>query len=203
MENAMVSANWRKRMPVVPGKNATGTKTATRTSEVAITALATSFIATEAARCASVMPSAICRSTFSITTMASSTTKPVARVMPNIVRVLMEKPSSFTKAKVPTSETGIVMAGIIVVRHSWRKTKMTRMTRMMASIRVVITSLIEELTTLVVSKATWTFIPGGKFLDNLSSSANAARSTSSALALESCVIPNPTASCPLNSRREP
>ena len=38
MEKAMVSANWRKRMPVVPGKNATGTKTATSTSEVAMTA---------------------------------------------------------------------------------------------------------------------------------------------------------------------
>ncbi len=46
MENAMVSANCRNRMPVVPGKNATGTNTATRTSEVAITAPATSFIAT-------------------------------------------------------------------------------------------------------------------------------------------------------------
>jgi len=48
-ENAMVSANCRKRIPVVPGKSATGTNTATRTSEVATTAPATSFIATEAA----------------------------------------------------------------------------------------------------------------------------------------------------------
>ncbi len=38
IEKAMVSANWRNRMPVVPGKKATGTKTATSTSEVAITA---------------------------------------------------------------------------------------------------------------------------------------------------------------------
>ena len=49
MENAMVSANWRKRMPVVPGKRATGTNTATSTSEVAITAPVTSFMAAEAA----------------------------------------------------------------------------------------------------------------------------------------------------------
>ena len=45
MEKAMVSANCRKRMPVVPGKNATGTNTATNTSEVAMTAPATSLIA--------------------------------------------------------------------------------------------------------------------------------------------------------------
>src|SRR6266851_4796359 len=56
-ENAMVSANWRNKIPVVPGNNATGTNTETKTSEVAITALATSFIATEAALCGSVMPS--------------------------------------------------------------------------------------------------------------------------------------------------
>src|SRR5258708_2243303 len=35
MENAMVSANWRNRMPVVPVKNATGTNTAQITSHVA------------------------------------------------------------------------------------------------------------------------------------------------------------------------
>ncbi len=50
-ENAMVSANWRKRSPVVPGKNATGTNTATSTREVATTAPVTSFMATEAALC--------------------------------------------------------------------------------------------------------------------------------------------------------
>ena len=49
IENAMVSANWRNRMPVVPGKNATGTNTATSTSEVAMTAPATSPMATDAA----------------------------------------------------------------------------------------------------------------------------------------------------------
>ena len=49
---------------------------------------------------------------FSITTMASSTTMPVASTMPKSVRVLIEKPNSLMKAKVPISETGIVIAGI-------------------------------------------------------------------------------------------
>jgi len=53
-------------------------------------------------------PSCKWRSMFSMTTMASSTTRPVARVMPNSVSVLMEKPSSLTKANVPMSETGMV-----------------------------------------------------------------------------------------------
>src|SRR5271165_1747351 len=121
-ENAMVSANCRNNIPVVPGNNDTGTNTATSTSDVAITAPATSFIATLAALCGSEIPSMMCRSTFSITTMASSTTKPVASVMPNSVRVFTEKPSTFTKINVPISETGMVIAGINVLRQSCKNT---------------------------------------------------------------------------------
>src|SRR5215467_14763146 len=121
-ENAMVNANCRNKMPVVPGKSATGTNTATSTSDVAITAPATSFIATEAALCGSVIPSTMCRSTFSITTIASSTTRPVASVIPNRVSVLIENPKAFTKMKVPISETGIVIAGMNVLLQSCRNT---------------------------------------------------------------------------------
>jgi hypothetical protein len=49
MENAMVRANWRNRIPVVPGKKATGTNTAHSTSEVAMTALVISAVAAAAA----------------------------------------------------------------------------------------------------------------------------------------------------------
>ncbi len=127
-------------MPVVPGKKETGTKTAMRTSEVAMTALVTSPIAAEVAWCGSLSPSWIWRWTFSMTTMASSTTRPVASVMPNRVRELMEKPKILMKAKVPTRETGMVTAGMRVARQSCRKKKMTRMTMMMASMRVLTTS---------------------------------------------------------------
>ena len=57
IEKAMVRANCRNKMPVVPGKNATGTNTATSTREVAMTALATSLMATEAALWVSCSPS--------------------------------------------------------------------------------------------------------------------------------------------------
>ena len=53
---------------------------------------------------------------FSMTTIASSTTRPVASVSPNSVSVLIEKPNSFTNANVPMSETGIVMAGMSTLR---------------------------------------------------------------------------------------
>src|SRR6185312_6215566 len=118
MEKAMVSANCRYRIPVVPGKNDTGTKTEISTSEVATTAPVTSDMATEVAVCGSECSALICRCTFSITTMASSTTSPVASTMPNIVSVLMEKPNILMNAKVPNSETGIVMVGMMVARQS-------------------------------------------------------------------------------------
>jgi hypothetical protein len=172
------------------------------TSEVAMTAPVTSRMAAAAARKASFCPSRMCRSMFSITTMASSTTRPVASVMPNRVRVLMEKPSSFTKANVPMSDTGMVTAGMSVLRQSSRKTKMTRITSTMATARVKTTSEIDSLTASVVLKAMRYFIPGGKRSARRTSSARAARSTSSALASESCVMPKPTASWPLNCRTE-
>src|SRR5258707_10925805 len=153
-ETAMVRANCRKRIPVVPGKSPTGTNPATRTSEVATTAPATSFIATEAALCGSVMPSTMCRSTFSITTIASSTTNPVASVMPNSVNVLIENPKALMNIKVPTSDTGIVIAGINVLRQSCKNKKMTAITSAMACSSVISTSRMDSLTTLVVSKAT-------------------------------------------------
>ena len=97
---------------------------------------------------------------FSMTTMASSTTNPVASVMPNRVSVLMENPSSLTKAKVPISETGIVTDGMIVLRQSSRNTKITRMTRTMASIRVTRTSRIDSPTASVRVEGVFVFHSG-------------------------------------------
>ena len=46
------------------------------------------------------------RSTFSTTTMASSTSSPMASTMPNMVRVLMPKPNAASTPMVPRSTTG-------------------------------------------------------------------------------------------------
>ncbi|MNK88294.1 hypothetical protein D3C87_1082530 [compost metagenome] len=66
---------------------AVGTNTATSTSAMATRAKPTSFML----RCAAatgLMPSSMWRSTFSTTTMASSTTMPMASTRPNSDRVL-------------------------------------------------------------------------------------------------------------------
>ena len=51
---------------------------------------------------------------FSITTMASSTTKPVAMVRAISVRLLIEKSRNPITAKVPTSDSGTATPGIMV-----------------------------------------------------------------------------------------
>ena len=183
-------------MPVVPGKNETGTKTAIKTRDVAMTALVTSPMALEVASWGSECSMAMWRCTFSMTTMASSTTSPVASVMPKRVSELMEKPNNLMKAKVPISETGIVTAGMMVARQSSRKRKMTVMTMKMARPRVHSTSRMESPTTVVESKAMAYSRPGGKLFDNSASTALAFLSTSRALALESCMTPMPIASRP-------
>src|SRR6266700_5437880 len=173
-------------MPVVPGKNDTGTNTEISTSDVATTALETSAIAADVAACGLVWSASMCRWAFSMTTIASSTTSPVARVIPQRVSEFIEKSKSLMNPNVPISETGIVTAGIIVARQSSKKRKITMMTMRIASSSVVTTSLTESPTTVVVSKAITYLIPGGNDLESSSSAALAFLSTSSAFALESC-----------------
>ena len=117
----------------------------------------------------------MCRSMFSMTTIASSTTRPVASVMPKSVSVLIEKPNSLTNANVPMSDTGIVIAGISVVRQFCRNRNMTSMTSAIASASVVTTSRIDSETTVVVSNASSAFRPGGKRFGSRSSSATTSR----------------------------
>ena len=54
------------------------------------------------------------RSTFSITTIASSTRMPIASTMPNIVSTLIEKPNASITPNVPSSATGTTIVGISV-----------------------------------------------------------------------------------------
>ena len=58
--------------------------------------------------------SAISRSTFSTTTMASSTRMPMASTMPNMLIMLIEKPRPSMTAKVPSRHTGTTMPGMSV-----------------------------------------------------------------------------------------
>ena len=93
----------------------------------------------------------ITRSTFSTTTMASSTSKPMDSAMPNMVSVLIEKPKAARMPKVPNNTTGTAIVGMRVARAFCRNRYMTRNTSTTASNSVLTTSLIEVRTKGVVS----------------------------------------------------
>ena len=86
--------------------NTDGTNTAHSTSAIAISAEPTSFMLFFAAS-RGARPVAILRSTFSTTTMASSTTMPIASTRPNSDKLLSVKPNAAMRKKVPTSDTGM------------------------------------------------------------------------------------------------
>ena len=70
---------------------------------------------------------------FSIITIASSTTKPVAIVSAISVRLLMEKPARYITPNVPTSDSGTATLGMIVAGTLRRNTKITITTSATAS----------------------------------------------------------------------
>ncbi len=87
----------------------------------------------------------MCRSMFSTTTMASSTTMPMESTRPNSVRVFTVKPTAFITARVPISETGMATMGMSAARQDCRKMRMTMTTRTRASSSVFSTSTMEAL----------------------------------------------------------
>ena len=85
----------------------------------------------------------------------------IARINPNRVSVLIEKPKAAITASVPIRDTGIVRHGIRTARQLCRKKKITSTTRIIASTKVFITSSMESCTTSVVSNVTLYFTPAG------------------------------------------
>ena len=68
------------------------------------------------------------RTIFSSITMASSTTKPTDRISAIIEMLFMLKFSRYITEKVPTTENGSAMAGIMVAETLRRNRKITRIT---------------------------------------------------------------------------
>ena len=99
---------------------AVGTNTAESTSAIPITGPEISSIALNAAALGA-MPSSMWRSTASTTTIASSTTSPIASTNPNNDSVLIENPNAGKKTNVPISETGTARSGISVARQPCKK----------------------------------------------------------------------------------
>ena len=109
----MVTANCLYISPLKPPINATGINTAPRTKIIAIKAPVTSRIAIKAASLGD-FPISICRSMFSITIIASSTTIPMARTSPKSVRRFILNPNIYIPANAPTIEIGTAINGITV-----------------------------------------------------------------------------------------
>ena len=123
-------------MPVEPLMKAIGTNTADSTSAMPTRAPVISRIDFLVASLGDSFSSVMMRSTFSTTTMASSTKRPMASTMANMVSVLIEKPATASTPKVPSSTTGTAMTGMSVARKFCRNRYMTRKTSAMASISV-------------------------------------------------------------------
>jgi hypothetical protein len=85
-------------------------------------------------------PFAICRSMFSNTTMASSTTMPIASTSPNSEMLFRLYPRTAITAKVPMRETGTSIIGRIMARQSCRNSSTTTPTSTTARNRVLMTS---------------------------------------------------------------
>ena len=166
VDTATVTANCLYMMPEMPPRNATGTNTAHKMSAIAMTGPETSAMAFVVAARASMPPCARWCSTASTTTMASSTTIPIASTMPNSVSVLMVKPNRVNAAKVATSETGTASIGITVARQFCRNRNTTTSTSNSASIKVCTTSFREALTNLVLSNTMSYAMSSGKATDN-------------------------------------
>ena len=128
----------------------TGTNTALRMRPIATTGPETSSMALRVASFG-VIPCSMWCMTASTTTIASSTTMPIASTRPRSESTLIEKPSSGKNMKAPMSETGTVTSGMKVARQFCRKTKTTRRTRNTASKSVWMISVMPSLTGRVVS----------------------------------------------------
>ena len=192
---ATVSANSVISLPVLPCANESGMNTAASVMVIAMTAKPISRVPTSAAL-KGFMPSSMCRWTFSSTTIASSTTRPIDSTTPSSVSVLIEKPSIFRIVKWPMIDTGIVIAGISVARTSRRKKKITSTTSASASMIVVYTALIDDSMNCDVSTATQIFMPGWSDASSFGSIPFTACATSSVLAVDCFTMPRPRASSP-------
>jgi hypothetical protein len=147
---AITSANCAYIWPVRPGRKAAGMNTAISTRVMPMMGPNRSRIAAMAASWAD-RPRSMCSDAPSTTTIASSTTMPIASTMANSVARLMVKPSAAMAAKAPTIVTGTVVAGTSIARQSCRNTRMTSSTSTAASTSVLYTSSIDVFTNPVVS----------------------------------------------------
>ena len=118
----MVMPNSWKNLPTMPPMKPMGRNTATIDSVVASTARPISSVPSSAASCA-LLPICTWRTMFSRTTMASSISRPTHRLSAISVMMLMVKPKTYMKRKVPISAIGSVRPVMTVERQEFRNRK--------------------------------------------------------------------------------
>ncbi len=148
-----VMANSRNSRPTMPPIIRIGMNTAISEMLIDITVKPTS-LAPSSAAWSRVLPASRWRVMFSSTTMASSTTKPVATVRAIRDRLSRLKPRRYITPSAPSSETVTATAGARAARPLFRKKATTITTRMTANSRVRSTSCSEARMVTVRSMAT-------------------------------------------------
>src|SRR6478752_2764359 len=136
----ITTPNSRNNLPTKPSRKITGKKTTASVMEVEITAKKISLLPSSAAWRIG-MPCSNLRNIFSVTTIPSSTTRPVASTIPNKVSTLIEKPARYIMKKVATSDIGMSINGRIAVSQLRKKKKITSTTSANEIISVSSTSL--------------------------------------------------------------
>ena len=192
---ASVSANSTNSRPVRPGVKASGANTAASVSVIATTANAISRAPLIAAW-NGVSPSSMWRKMFSSTTMATSTTRPIANTSASNVNVLTEKPATAISANEPIRLTGMVTSGMIDARSVRRKTNTTSATSATASPIVWYTLLIERSMKTELSLAWMTVSCGGRSRWICGIRSRTPCETSSGLAVALRMMPVDTESTP-------
>ena len=165
-----VMPNSRKKRPTIPPIKMIGMNTATSDRLIDRTVKPTSRAPTRAAWKRG-MPASMWRVMFSTTTIASSTTKPVATVSAMSDRLSMLKPRRYMTPNVPMSDTGTAIEGMSVARPFLRNRNTTRMTRheAMTSVR----SISAREARIVVERSTATAMSMAGEIEALSSGINA------------------------------
>ncbi len=163
-------ANSRKSRPTMPVMKRSGMKTAMSEtlSEMTVKPICRAPLS---AASIGASPISMKRTMFSIITIASSTTKPVAMVNAMSERLSRVKPTSSITPKVPMIASGSETLGMIVAQNLRRKTKMTRTTRKMVRTSVNCTSWTEARMVAVRSDSTSTLTEGGSVEESFGSSA--------------------------------
>ena len=193
-----VTANSRNKRPTCPPINSSGINTATKDKLIDKTVNPTSRAPSRAALKRSI-PASMWRLVFSSTTIASSTTKPVATVNAIRLRLFRLKPSKYITPNVPSNDTTVATAGINVARALRKNALTTSTTSAIEMSSVISTSRSDARMELVLSDAT----------DNFTSCGNCACSSGSKARMPSTVaitfasgwrrISTTTAASPLKS----